>query len=114
MRRYRLDPIVNIIEFEKLRFRPSTRKRENSVFEKLHIGERFQKPPFRLPKTPFTCGRKAKTDQKISVFKNIRIRAGGALASNVGRTKIRLNMANVSHFSEECIVHTAKIYEYAV
>ena len=59
------------------RFRPSTRKHENGVFKKIHSGERFRKPPFSLPKTPFTCGRKAKTEEKTSVFKNIRIRVDG-------------------------------------
>ena len=40
-----------------------------SVFENLH---------FRMPKTPFTCGRNAKTEKKTSVFKNIRMRVDGA------------------------------------
>ena len=31
------------------------------------------------PKTPFTCRLKDKTEGKISVFKNIRIRVDGAL-----------------------------------
>ena len=32
-----------------------------------------------MPKTPFTCGRNAKTEKKPSVFKNIRIRVDGVL-----------------------------------
>ena len=39
-------PDYNVIIFENLRFRPSTRKHENGVFENLHSGERFRKPPF--------------------------------------------------------------------
>ena len=40
-----------------------------SVFENLR---------FHSPKTPFTCGRNAETEEKTSVFKNIRIRVDGA------------------------------------
>ena len=42
----RLDPVINVIVFENIRLRPSTRKRETGVFKKIHSGERF-----RLPKT---------------------------------------------------------------
>ena len=67
------------------RFRPSTHKGENDgdttacltvhalwagVLKKRHSGIVFW-----CPKTPFTCGRKAKTEEKIFIFKNIRIRA---------------------------------------
>ena len=37
-----------IIVFENLRFRPSTRTPENSVFKKFHSGECFRKVPFSL------------------------------------------------------------------
>ena len=43
---YTLGPIVNVIEFENLRFRPSTHKRKNGVLKKPHSGERFWKPTF--------------------------------------------------------------------
>ena len=66
-----------VIVFENLRFRPSTRKHENSVFESLHPGKRFWKSQFsvaenavyvwtrrqngeknfRFHKYPNTCGR---------------------------------------------------------
>ena len=62
-------PDYHVIVFEKLRFHPSTRKHENGVFENLR---------FRMPKTPFKYGRNARTEQKTSVLKNIRIRVDGA------------------------------------
>jgi len=42
---------------------------EGTVFENLR---------FCCPKTPFMCGRKAKTENEFPVFKNIRIRVDGA------------------------------------
>ena len=36
-------------------------------------GTVFEHLSFCYPKTPFTCGRKAKTEEKICDFKNVRI-----------------------------------------
>ena len=49
------------IVFEKLRFRPSTRKREAGVFKNPHSGVRF-----RWPFSPDTCGWKAKPEKRKS------------------------------------------------
>ena len=49
------------IVFEKLRFRPSTRKREAGVFKNPHSGVRF-----RWPFSPDTCGWKAKPEKSKS------------------------------------------------
>ena len=38
------------------------------------LGTVFENLRFWCPKTPLTCGHEAKTEKKISVFKNIRIR----------------------------------------
>ena len=38
--------MYDIIVFENLGFRPSTRKRESGVFENLHSEDRFRKPAF--------------------------------------------------------------------
>ena len=38
-----LDPNFDVIVFENLRFRPSTRTRQISVFKNLQSGERFSK-----------------------------------------------------------------------
>lgn len=54
--------MCDIIVFEKLLFRPSTRKREAGVLRNVHSGDRFRKPAFFIClKTQFTSGRKAKT-----------------------------------------------------
>ena len=43
-------------------------------------GTVFENLSFCCPKTPFTCGRKAKTEEKICDFKNVRIHEGWALS----------------------------------
>ena len=57
-----------IIVFENLCFRPSTRKREASVFKALHL-----KDVFSVAVLPKKGGRKAKPEGKISVFKQEQI-----------------------------------------
>ena len=54
------------VVFEKLRFRPSARKRQDGVFKNSTLtGDRFRKPVFWRPKRlPFTWGQKAKTEKK--------------------------------------------------
>ena len=44
-----LKPKHDVIVFENLRSRPSTRIRWISVFKNLHLGERIWKPPFLVP-----------------------------------------------------------------
>ena len=44
--------MYDIIVLENLRFRPSTRKREDGFFKNLHSGERFWKDAFAV--TEFT------------------------------------------------------------
>ena len=52
------------------------------AFSKISIlGTFYEKMPFWCPKMLFTCGRKTKTDEKIPVFKNIRIGVDGALVT---------------------------------
>ena len=70
-------PDYHVIVFENLRFHPSTRKRR---FQKPLLWRAFSKTfVFACWKrTPFTCGRNAKTEKKTSVFKNILIRVDGA------------------------------------
>ena len=51
-----------------------------TAFSKTSILESvFENLRFRMPKTPFTCGRNAKTEEKTFVFKNLRIRVDGAI-----------------------------------
>ena len=73
--------IYDIIVFENLRFRTSTRKRKARVFKNLHSGERFWKDPFSVTAPPDTCGRWVKLGGGgggISVFKEKRIGVDGA------------------------------------
>ena len=65
--------------FENLRFRPSTRIRKVSVFESLHSGDHFRKPPFSVTEYAVYVWTEGKSGQKAPVFKNIRIRVDGAL-----------------------------------
>ena len=76
--------MYDIIVFENLRFRPHEneevaflKKKKSTlgtVFENLHVW---------CPKTPFTCGRKAKTEgKKLFVFKKIPAHVDGALFSH--------------------------------
>ena len=51
--------VHDVSVFENLRFRPSTLIRKASVFESLHLGRRFRKPPFSWV--------------KVSVFHRIRV-----------------------------------------
>lgn len=44
---------------------------ETSVFVHLHENDKWAIKP--APKTPFSCGRTAKTEKRISIFKSIRI-----------------------------------------
>ena len=70
--------MYDIIVFENLLFRPSTRKREAGVLKDVHSGDRFPKPAFFIClKTQFTCGGKAKTEEKNSVLKNIQLHVDG-------------------------------------
>ncbi len=58
-------------------------------FQNLHPGHRFRKAPFTLPKTPATCGRKAKTENWLCVFKNIRMGPHAELVSFGSYTLLR-------------------------
>ena len=49
--------IYDIIVFENVRFRTSTRKQKERVFKNLHAGERFWKDSFSVTASPDTCGR---------------------------------------------------------
>ena len=49
VRRANLEPRHDVIVFENLRFRPSTRIRYIYVFKNLHPGERIWKPSFSVP-----------------------------------------------------------------
>lgn len=56
--------MYDIIVFENLLFR----QREAGVLKNVYSGDRFLKPAFFIcVKTQFTCGRKAKTEEKNSV-----------------------------------------------
>ena len=74
--------IYDIIVFENLRFRTSTRKRKAHVFKNLRSGERFWKDPFSVTASPDTSGRWVKLGGGggggISVFKEKRIGVDGA------------------------------------
>lgn len=53
------------------------KKSDKPAFPKMFtLGTVFENLRFRSIKTPFTRGRKTKTAEKISVFKNILIRVG--------------------------------------
>ena len=67
--------MYDVILFEKLRFRPATTRK----FSKISTLDRFKKPAFSLLETPFTYGRKAKTEKRNLSFQNIRIRVDRAL-----------------------------------
>ena len=63
------------------------------------LGTVFENLRFWCPKTPLTCGHEAKTEKKISVFKNIRIRVdeAGVLGSSNSIIHFpRLQIANLS------------------
>ena len=82
--------MYDIIVFENLGFRPSTRKRQCGVFKNLHSEDRFRKPTF----FGVRKGRsyvKAKMEGKISVFKN------PGYAWNVPKTPLR-DSARATHF----------------
>ena len=70
--------MYDVILFENLRFvRPH--EYDKSPFSKISTLESvFENLRFQWSKAPYTCGRKAKTEKKISVFENIRIRVDGA------------------------------------
>ena len=55
-------------------FCPSSQLQENGVFKILHFGDRFHKGPFCEENPLVKCGREPKTDKKICVFKNIRMK----------------------------------------
>ena len=64
-------------KYNSLRFRPSTRSLQAGIFlKKLHSRDRFWKPAFFVPENALYV-RKAKTEKKISVFKNIGISVDG-------------------------------------
>ena len=46
--------MYDIIGFENLPFRPSTRKRKPGIFKNLHFGERFEKDAFSVTVSPDT------------------------------------------------------------
>ena len=72
--------MYEITVHENLRFGSSKREREAGVFKNLTSGTpRFENLPFWCTKMPFTCGRKAITTKKMSVFKNIRKSVDGGL-----------------------------------
>ena len=67
------------------------------------LGTVFENLRFWCPKTPLTCGHEAKTEKKISVFKNIRIRVdeAGVLGSSNSIIHFpRLQIANL--FNLDC------------
>ena len=72
---------IIVIVFENLPFSLLTRKGYKAgVFNKLtplRLETVFENLRFCCLNTPFTCGRKAKTGEKIAIFKNIRIRVEG-------------------------------------
>ena len=77
--------VHDVSVFENLRFRrfrPSTLIRKASVFESLHLGRRFRKPPFSLVKVSvfhriYVDDRRTVT--KVCVFKRERISVDGTL-----------------------------------
>ena len=77
--------MYDIIVLEKLRFRPSTRKREAGFFKNLHSGERFWKDAFSV--TVFTefirVDGRTNRKKNIRQFKQNRYKCGQGLGGAV-------------------------------
>ena len=72
--------MYDIIVFENLGFFLAVyTKQLGGVIKKIPSGPLLENLRFQCPKTPFTFGRKAKTENKLSVFLDIRIHVDGAL-----------------------------------
>ena len=69
-----------IIVLENLRFRSTSRKREAGVFKNRISGTLpFKNLPFLVPENAVYLRTEGYNDEKMSVFKNIRIRVDGGL-----------------------------------
>ena len=60
--------MYDIIVFENLLFRASTRKREAGVLKNVHSEDCFPKPAFFICLNPVYVGRTAKTEEKKLFF----------------------------------------------
>ena len=78
----RLDPIITS-SFSKTFVFARPHVNTKTTKKNLHFESVFENLRFRLPKTPFTRGRKGKTKENVSIFKNIRIRVDEASQCNI-------------------------------
>ena len=77
--------MYDIIVFENLLFRASTRKREAGVLKNVHSEDCFPKPAFfHLPKPGLRVDGRLKQRKKNSFCKNIRLHVDGALSLTFG------------------------------
>ena len=99
---------------------------KTSVFTRLHVNTKtafsktstlesvFENLRFRHAKTPFTCGRNAKTEKKTSVFKNIRIRVDGALITNSQKLALKTILVRERWFlSLLNFIHVQNVFKYS-
>ena len=83
-------PDYNVIVFTRPHVNAKAAFSKTSTLESV-----FENLRFHSPKTPFTCGRNAKTEEKTSVFKNIRIRVDGASYDNQSEALVTVHSITI-------------------